>query len=177
MDGYFRVKSFKEKPDVKTAEKYLTSSDYLWNSGMYIFNLKIFERELEEHSKDIFKYFEKNYEEFSADFEKMPAISIDCAISEKSKNIIVFEGDFGWSDIGSFDALAETLSGQKDNKKYININSKNIFAHSNGGYLIAASGVEDLIIIENNDFIISGDVSNNSIGLKNKTKGKQLTLR
>jgi len=153
-DGYFEVEAFKEKPDKETAEKYLASGEYLWNSGMYLFNARTFEKELREHSPEIAKYFEKSFEEFLEEFENMPSLSIDCAISERSNNMIVFEGDFGWSDIGSFDSLADALSGAENDKKYLSVNSNNIFSHSTSGYLIAASGVDDLIIIENNDSIL-----------------------
>jgi mannose-1-phosphate guanylyltransferase/mannose-6-phosphate isomerase len=154
INEYFKVGAFEEKPDKERAKKYLASGDYLWNSGIYIFNLKTFERELKEHSKDIFEYFEKSYNELLNNFEKMPSVSIDCAISEKSENMIVFEGDFGWSDLGSFDALSDAFLNKENNKKYLGVNSSNVFTHSTSGYLIATSGVKDLIIIENNDSIL-----------------------
>jgi mannose-1-phosphate guanylyltransferase/mannose-6-phosphate isomerase len=86
-------------------------------------------------------------------FSQLPALSVDVGISEKSDRMVVFEEDFGWSDIGSFDSLAEIA---KENKtaKHISLNSKNIFVHSASNRLIATSGVEDLIIVENNDSIL-----------------------
>ena len=80
-------------------------------------------------------------------------ISIDYAISEKSKNIIVFEGDFGWSDIGSFENLAE-IQDKNNQAKTVAVDSKNIYALSAGGKLIATVGVDDLVIIENTDSIL-----------------------
>ena len=153
-DGYFEVEAFKEKPDRETAEKYLASGEYLWNSGMYLFNARTFAEELKKYSPEISENFEKSFEEFESGFEAMPSVSIDYAISERSNNMIVFEGDFGWSDIGSFDALAEALPESEKNKRHVSVNSKNIFTHSTSGYLIATSGVEDLIIVENNDSIL-----------------------
>ncbi len=154
-EGYFKVSEFKEKPSLEVAEKYLESGDYLQNSGIYFFNTETFQKELKKYAPKMYEFFGKNFEDFIKDFKELPAISIDCAISEKSNNIIVFEGDFGWNDIGSFDSLAGALFETKEyNKKHIGINSKNIFTHSTGDYLVVTSGVEDLIIVENNDSIL-----------------------
>jgi hypothetical protein len=69
--------------------------------------------------------------------------------------VVVFEGDFGWSDIGSFDSLADLLASKKDkDRRHVKIDSRNTFIHSETDKLIATIGVEDLIIIENNDSIL-----------------------
>ena len=150
-----KVEEFKEKPDAKTAEKYLKSGDYVWNAGMYIFNYQTFINEIKKYSPEIFKYLQKNYDIFLKNFKKLPSTSIDYALSEKSKKVVVFEGDFGWSDIGSFDSLAEVLLHKKDkNPKHIKMDSKNVFIHSTTNKLIATMGVKDLVIVENNDSIL-----------------------
>lgn len=154
-DGLIKVKEFKEKPDLKTAEAYIASHEYVWNSGMYIFNARTFEEELREHASEIYKYYAQGFEAFEQQFPLLPNISIDYAISEKSKRVVVFEGEFGWSDIGSFDALAEVKEKNGDNKtRLIKIDSKNVFAHSDSDRLIAAVGVDDLVIVENSDTIL-----------------------
>lgn len=154
QDDYFKVVEFKEKPDKKTAEEYLKSGKYVWNSGMYIFNYQTFEKELKKHSPEIYEYFKESLENLTENFSKLPSISIDYAISEKSNKVIVFEGDFGWSDIGSFDSLAELVakSGQADS--HVKINSKNTFIHSHSKKLVTINGVSDIIVIENNDSIL-----------------------
>ena len=154
--GHFRVVEFKEKPNKKTAEKYIKSGKYVWNGGMYFFNYQTFERELKKHSPEIYANFKENLETMTEKFGEMPSISIDYAISEKSKKVIVFEGDFGWSDIGSFDALADLMiqNGKDENPKHIKINSKNTFIHSKTGKLITVSGVDNLIVVESNDSIM-----------------------
>lgn len=155
IKSYFDVNEFKEKPDRETAEKYLESGKYVWNGGMYIFNYQTFDKELKKHSPEIYKYFKENLEKLTENFEKLPSISIDYAISEKSDKVIVFEGDFGWSDIGSFDALAELIENQEnsDNPRHIKINSKNTFIYSKTKKLITVTGVDDLIITETEDTI------------------------
>ena len=151
--NHFQVLEFKEKPDKETAQKYIASGEYVWNSGMYIFNALTYTQELQAHSPEIYSLMAKNYEDFLENFSKLSPISIDYAISEKSKNVIVFESEFGWNDIGSFDSIAKNYQSA-NNPKHINIDSKNIFVHSDSGRLIAALGVEDLNIIETTDSIL-----------------------
>jgi mannose-1-phosphate guanylyltransferase / mannose-6-phosphate isomerase len=150
---YFQVSEFKEKPNKVTAIEYVNSGEYVWNSGMYIFNIKTFAREVREHAPEIYRLLEQSFEVFLDKFSEMPSISVDYAISEKSTNVVVWEGDFGWSDIGSFDSLAEKM-GKKENKQHINIDSKNIYVHSPNNKLIVTLGVEDLVVIENSDSIL-----------------------
>ncbi len=152
-DGYCEVLEFKEKPDVKQAEEYISSGQYLWNSGMYIFNIRTFASELRRHAPALYSLLIQNFDKFLKNFHSLSPISIDYAISEKSDKVIVFEGNFGWSDIGSFDSLADILE-EKQTSRHININSKNIFIHSATDRLVATLGVEDLIIVENNDSIL-----------------------
>lgn len=153
--AFWKVDSFKEKPDKKTAEEYLESGQYVWNSGMYIFNAKAFSDELKKYSPKLFSAYCKKYQDFSDNFSKLVSEAIDTAVSEKSKKVVVFEGDFGWSDIGSFDALAEVKKQSKKHKdRHVLLDSKNVYVNTTTNKLIAACGVEDLIVVENNDCIL-----------------------
>ena len=153
--GYFAVDAFKEKPDRETAQQYLASGQYVWNSGMYLFNAKTFASELKKHAPKLFAKYEKKFEQFVGDFGKLEAEAIDTAISEKSNKVIVFEGDFGWSDIGSFDALADVLEEKKSGQdRHVLLDSKNVFVHSSTNRLVTTIGVEDLVVVENNDCIL-----------------------
>jgi mannose-1-phosphate guanylyltransferase/mannose-6-phosphate isomerase len=153
VDGFFKVLEFKEKPDRKTAEEYLSSGEYVWNSGIYLFTPRIFNEELEKYAPEIYALTQKPLAEFLEKYPDLPKISIDYAISEKSDNVIVFEGEFGWNDIGSFDSLAEIKSGTP-NPRHLNFNSKNVFVHSDSNRLVATLGVDDLNIIETVDSIL-----------------------
>lgn len=153
INRFNQVIEFVEKPNLETAQEYLNSGQYVWNSGMYIFSIKTFAQELRMHSPEIYKLLAMPFEKFLEEFHTSPDIAIDYAISERSTNVIVFEGDFGWNDIGSFDSLSEILD-EHTNTKHINIDSENIFIHSQGKKLVATSGVKDLIIVENNDSIL-----------------------
>jgi len=152
---FFKAIEFKEKPNKETAKKYLDSKNYVWNSGMYLFTPKTFVSELKNHAPEIYQSLALSYEDFLASFDKMPDISIDFAISEKSEKVVVFEGEFGWSDIGSFDSLAEISKTLKnEEQKHIGINSKNVFVHSTNNRLVATLGIDDINVIENNDCIL-----------------------
>ncbi len=151
---FYRVEMFKEKPDRETAEKYISSGQYVWNGGMYLFTAETFSREMEKHAPDIYAFFKKNYEAFVSDFSKLPKEAIDTAITEKSDNVIVFEGDFDWSDVGSFDVLSEIAAkNDRVSTKHEFVDSKNVYAHSESGKMIATLGVEDIIVVESNDVV------------------------
>lgn len=156
LNGFYRVAEYKEKPDRQTAEKYLASGEYVWNSGMYIVNPKTFTAEIQKHAPEIYEIFKKDYKTFLNEFVNLPAIAFDYAVSEKSKEMIVFEAAFGWKDIGSFDGLAEIFEqeGITHQPRHVSIDSKNIFVYSATDKLIATIGVEDLIIVENRDSIL-----------------------
>jgi mannose-1-phosphate guanylyltransferase/mannose-6-phosphate isomerase len=152
---YYNVEAFKEKPNLETATEYLAHGGYLWNSGIYFFKIRTFADELKKHSPEMHNLLKQNFDIFLEQFINLPSISFDYAISEKSDRVVVFEGDFGWSDIGSFDGLADIFGEQMSkNPRHINIDSKNIFIYSPTDRLIATLGVEDLIIVENRDSIL-----------------------
>lgn len=151
--GSFAVREFCEKPDRETAKAYLSSGEYVWNSGMYIMSAKTLLREITTHAPDIVPFLKKDWKTFVEDFHSLSSISFDYAVSEKSKNVVVFEGDFGWSDIGSFDSLADIKNGVSS-ARHIGIDSKNVLVHSENDRLVATIGVEDMAIIETKDSIL-----------------------
>lgn len=154
-NNHYAVAEFKEKPDFETAASYVNSGEYVWNAGMYIFTIRTFVREIHEHAPEIYNLMVKSFADFIANFSALPSTSIDYAISEKSKKVIVFEGEFDWNDIGSFEALIGILKKMnKDNSRHISIDSKNVYIHSEGDKVIATIGVEDIIVIENKDSIL-----------------------
>ncbi|HYO76047.1 MAG TPA: mannose-1-phosphate guanylyltransferase [Thermoanaerobaculia bacterium] len=97
-DEVQRVRSFREKPDLATAEEFLRAGNYAWNAGMFVWRSEVFRRELTAAAPEIVRVSESTYEE-------MPSISIDYALMEKAPRVATLRGDFGWSDVGTFDAL------------------------------------------------------------------------
>ena len=154
-ENYYRVSAFKEKPDFETAKKFLASGKYIWNVGMYLFNVQTFSEELKKYEPEMYAIFEKKYDEFVENFEKLPKIAIDYAIAERSKRVIVFESDFDWSDIGSFDVLSEIMSREaKKDPKHLCFGCENVYMNSISNRLIVAVGVDNINIVENNDVIL-----------------------
>lgn len=160
---FHKVARFKEKPDLKTAKKFLASGKYLWNAGMYVFNAETFSKELEKHASKIYAFYKKDYETFVKNFKKLPNIAIDYAITEKSKKVIAFEGDFDWSDIGSFDVLSEIAEKHKNiNTRHVSVDSNNIYIHSDNKRLVATVGVDDINVVESYDAILVQKKGKNS---------------
>lgn len=111
-----KVLSFKEKPDIKTAEKYLKAGNYFWNSGMFMFSIKTMQEEFKTFVPEILEIEDKGYEYTVDNFIQMPNISIDYAVAEKSQKMMMMPmQDIYWNDIGSFDAIAEVLSDENNN--------------------------------------------------------------
>ena len=93
-----RVKAFTEKPDRSRAEAFLRAGNYIWNASMFAWRSDVFRRALESAAPEIALVTAGNY-------ESMPSISIDYALLEKAPRVATIRGDFGWSDVGSFEAL------------------------------------------------------------------------
>ncbi|MGM0440532.1 MAG: mannose-1-phosphate guanylyltransferase/mannose-6-phosphate isomerase [Chlamydiota bacterium] len=152
-----KVRAFVEKPDLATAEKYIASGDYLWNSGMFAFTPQKFFQELELHAPDIYRRCQADYEDIYNDFTAMPSISIDYAVLEKASNVAVVPLKLTWSDIGSYDSLYEFLekdfSGNVKIGDVLDIDTKNSMVIGNKR-LISTIGIEDIMVIETDDAIL-----------------------
>jgi len=165
--GSFRIDRFVEKPDLNTARQYLSSGDFCWNSGMFMFKVSAILKELEARVPDILagcrSAVEKGCEDldfFRVDKESFQAIdgdSIDYAVMEKTEKGVVIPLDAGWNDLGSFDALWQT--GQKDSRK--NVISGDVLVHNvtdtyihAENKLVAAVGLEKFVIVETKDAVL-----------------------
>jgi len=163
------VEEFVEKPDEETARKYLESGRYLWNSGMFVWKASVILKQFELLLPDIYKCLleigdsmgtEKEKETISKIYPKIPKISIDYGIMERAQNVIVLEGDFGWNDVGSLDALQllqeADAEGNTIRGEHILLDTKGCIGCS-GGKMLAMIGVEDLIVVEAEDTILVCD--------------------
>lgn len=160
------VKSFKEKPDGKTAETYVLAGNYYWNSGMFCFKAKVFLEELKAYAPDIYEQSVKAFNQARRDqairiqLEDMKTIrseSIDYAVMEKSRKVNVVPSDIGWSDLGSFDSLYDALpkdkNGNTESSNTIHLGSKNNLIISDDR-LISTIDVEDLMIVDTQDALV-----------------------
>jgi len=152
LKEYFQVQGFVEKPNKKKATSIVESKKYLWNCGIYLFNLRTFRRQVEEHVPKIGAILKKDFAGLLKAFNRLPEITLDSVLAKKSKNLIVFEAKIKWSDIESFDDLADVPINRPNH--HLGLNSKNIFVHSINDRLVVTLGVKDLVVVENHDAIM-----------------------
>lgn len=161
----YEVINFIEKPDFERANIFFRSNTHLWNTGIFSFSLDTildayseFLEDIKNHIEKIFKgvSYSRTFIEFSNDdYEPLQDISFDYGILEKSKNLKVIKTDFEWMDIGSWESFDYLISADKNNNRLTTKNSlfydtKNTSIHSKDR-LIAAVGLEDIIIVDTND--------------------------
>jgi mannose-1-phosphate guanylyltransferase len=164
----FRVKSIREKPDLQKARKFVQSGKFYWNSGMFIWKASIILKEIERCLPDLYTGLMKIKEVLGTSkeativprvYKGLASISIDYGVMEKADNAFMLPGDFGWSDVGSWDALWEISA--KDNQGNALAGGGNaIFTDTEGALvyspkkLVALVGVRDLIIVETKDALL-----------------------
>jgi mannose-1-phosphate guanylyltransferase len=165
----FPVASFREKPRPEDAAKYIASGRFYWNSGMFFWRLSTFQNEfgkanpvMAETLEDLTDALMGNAPE-RADriFDALPNISIDYALMEKARNVMVIPGNFIWDDVGSWDALDRTFS--KDNSGNVRVGdpvlldcSDSIVYNAPGQRKIAVSavGLKDMIVVVSDDAVL-----------------------
>jgi len=163
----FTVAEFVEKPDLATAETYLASGDYYWNSGMFCFRAGTILEALAEYAPEVLEAAGKVWEATDRTarsvelpeepFAKCPSISIDYAVMERAGNTAVVAGDFGWSDIGSWKAISELYegdaAGNRISGKAVLVDSRDCFVQG-GDRVVAAVGVNDLVVVDTGDAVL-----------------------
>lgn len=169
----YEFSGFKEKPDLETAESYLKQGNYLWHANYYMWTPRKFMEAYEKHSPTHGKHLRaiqaahqkgdtKVVEEH---FLAMEKISIDYAIAEKLDpgTMWIAKGDFGWSDLGSWDMLYEELKHEQDSSKNLirghwqGIDTSGTVVYGNGNKLVATIGVENLVIVDTDDALLVCD--------------------
>jgi len=165
-EGVLRVKTFAEKPNLETAERFLESGDFLWNSGMFVWKAQSILKEIEVHLPDLSAQLKTldhkpGTMEFKNALEQayglIRNISIDYGVMEKAGNVFVARGDFGWSDVGSWDEVVRLASNDNHGNSVKGIV---ITKDATGNYVdagdrvVAVVGVEDLIIVATDDAVL-----------------------
>lgn len=162
----FKVKRFVEKPDFCTAEKYLLSGEYLWNSGMFVWKVSSIEERLKKYMPEVYEGAKKIGDSFGTvnfndvlktEYNKFESQSIDFGIMEKASNIYTLAGNFGWDDVGNWLAI-ERINETDKNRNYIEgdvISEKcNNITVCGGKRLIATVGLENIIIVDTDDSVL-----------------------
>lgn len=161
--GAYAVEGFVEKPDIQTAREYLQTEEYLWNSGMFIWKVSSILQNIKELLPDMYGGLSTIGEEIGTEkqemtlekvFPQLESVSIDYGIMEKAKDIFIIPGVFGWDDVGSWLAVERIQksneSGNVVKGNIITIHSKNNIIQG-GQKLIAAVGLENLVIVDTDD--------------------------
>ena len=162
----YEVLKFEEKPDLEKAKEYLTSGQYLWNSGMFVWKVSTILENFKKFLPEIYKSVKRigetigtpNYDKvLKQEFLSIPSESIDYGIMEKAENIYVIPGNFGWDDVGSWLSLERINKTNQDgnviNGNVISIKTKNSIIQGTEK-LIATIGLEDIIIVDTKDAIL-----------------------
>ncbi|MEQ8518339.1 MAG: mannose-1-phosphate guanylyltransferase [Cytophagales bacterium] len=162
-----KVKTFTEKPDVDLAKTFIESGDFLWNSGIFIWNINSIESALEKYLPEVSelffsdktKYYTKQENDFIRSvYSQCRNISIDYGIMEKASNVYVFPSDFGWTDLGTWKSLYETKKKDNDNNvvdgKVLLNETNNCIIKSDGDKLMVVDGLDNYIVVQHGDVVM-----------------------
>jgi mannose-1-phosphate guanylyltransferase len=165
----FRVHRFAEKPDAETAQRFIESGDFLWNSGMFIWRVDAIEAALRTYTEGIMEHIDRvpslNDPAFAAGladaYSKVRGVSIDYAVMERAKNVYVLRANtLGWSDLGSWDEVWRLSERDMQNNvidadaNVIVRSSKGCLAISRSQKLIVLNGVNDIVVVDSGDAIL-----------------------
>ncbi|MBP5415257.1 MAG: mannose-1-phosphate guanylyltransferase [Lachnospiraceae bacterium] len=160
-----KVYEFVEKPDLETASEYVDSGEYAWNSGMFIWKASTILNYFEKLLPDIYRYLvrigdamgtEREQQVLDELYPEIPKISIDYGIMERADKVLMLEGDFGWNDVGSFDAFDQIHERDVDGNVILSDVSlidcdDSVFYSTQKGHLIAALGIKDIVVAHTDD--------------------------
>jgi len=162
----YEAARFLEKPDLATAEEFVASGEYYWNSGIFIWQISTLLEAFGEHMPDLAAQLSL-LEQALADgqtidsvWEQIQPVSIDVGIMERAGKVAVVPVDFGWNDIGSWAAIHEINTDQTDENDNVVLNAEHISVDSQGiliqgnDRLVATVGLEDVIIVDSGDALL-----------------------
>lgn len=167
-EGIFKLKSFREKPDLKTAISYLQQGNFTWNSGMFMWSVEVIVNELRKYNPDIAEIMDnissamftsKEQDVVNELFPKCPKISIDYAVMEKTDKACVMPAEYGWSDLGTWGSLHTLMQHDDCNNAVIGNSVKMI--ESSGCMIrmpedkkVVIQGLKDCIVAEHDNTLL-----------------------
>ncbi len=188
----YTVDKFVEKPNLEKAKEYLTTGEYLWNSGMFIWKVSTILDKMKEYMPTTYEGLQviqnaigtsEQDAVLDTEFEKFESVSVDYGILEKSNNIFTIPGTFGWDDVGSWLAVGRIRetneNGNVISGNVITVNSNECIIEGSEK-LIAAVGLEDIIVVDTKDAILicnknnAGDIKKVLENLKNNNKDEYI---
>ena len=167
-NGVYKVKTFIEKPDLKLAKKFVKSGEFLWNSGIFIWNVQAILSAFETNLKDVYEIFVEGEKIYNTNKERnfvvnaysqCKNISIDYGVMEKAENVYVIPSDFGWSDLGTWSSLyklhkKDYLGNAVNGKNTLIFDATNCVVMSGDSKLVAIQGLEDFIVVDSDDVLL-----------------------
>lgn len=163
-----KVKTFTEKPDLELAKQFVSSGDFAWNSGMFVWSLKSIQKAFETHLPNMYQLFKDEKDAFNTSNENVAIkniyavcknISIDYGIMEKSKNVYVISADIGWSDLGTWGSIYTHLEHDENKNAVV---GKNVMLYDSKGNivnvpnkkLVVLQGLTDYIVVESDNILL-----------------------
>jgi mannose-1-phosphate guanylyltransferase len=167
-DGIYKVKTFTEKPNLELAKTFISSGDFLWNAGIFVWQVKTLIKAFEQYQPEMFELFDNEKEHFNTKKEKEAInriyplctnVSIDIAIMEKADNVYVIPSSFGWSDLGTWNSAYDNL--EKDylgnavaGENVIVIDATKCMVSVPNNKLVVLQGIDDAIIVDTPDVLL-----------------------
>lgn len=158
--------AFKEKPNLQTAEEYVTSWRYVWNSGMFIWSAETILQLFQQHSPEIYTHLTRynaaigtprETEVFEEVYEAVPRVSVDYAIMEHAEHVFVIPASIGWNDLGSWASLHDVMDNDEDGNavagQHVGVDTHNCLIHSRDR-LIATVGLDNMIVVDGGDVVL-----------------------
>ncbi|NTU52134.1 MAG: mannose-1-phosphate guanyltransferase [Chlorobiaceae bacterium] len=163
----FRVKTFAEKPDIATAEQFLQSRDFWWNSGVFIWHVDDINREYRRSLPDLYEDMQNVHAFIGTDRQEsviedvyswIHPVSVAYGIMEKAEKVYMLAGNFGWTDLGCWDEVIKVglgLEGRDmDGREVIMIDSEEVFVRKPHGKAVVAVGVGNIIVVDTEDALL-----------------------
>lgn len=161
VEGGHKVLRFREKPDLATAEHYVESGNYLWNSGMFFWTLAGFMKEMSHANPEVYQTVLQMAEQIAAGncsaasetFDSLPNESIDYALLEKATQVYTVAGHFPWDDVGAWDALERSMPSESDSTNVVQgaalmvDTTGSIVYNDTDSILVTAVGMQDVVIV------------------------------
>ncbi len=160
----FQVVRFHEKPKAERAREYLQDGNFFWNSGIFLWRARTILEALQEYQPQMYELLHRIAQSFGTPqfeptfqecFAQIQGISIDYAVMEKASSVVVVEAPFSWDDLGSWRAWARLREadpqGNTVQGKFLGLESQGLIVRTDDDHLVAALGVEDLIIVHTPD--------------------------
>ena len=167
-ENVFKVKTFTEKPDLQLAKTFLASGDFLWNAGIFVWQVKNIIKAFEKHLPEMTEVFEAEKSHFNTKKEKEAIeriypqcvnISIDYGVMEKADNVYIIPSSFGWSDLGAWSSTYENM--EKDylgnavtGNNVMVIDATNNMIHADNKKLVVLQGLDEFVVVDTKDVLL-----------------------